>query len=168
MTFIKAESGEYHRVWIEREDGDTLSVTLHVRHDLPHLVVESVMDIEWGLWGVLVASGEYPGLTEGHMAAKAITNGTVAVWRYGAATVEDVRACLRASKKPENAARRSYDHEVALRIERLVDERLATLGDDAVEEAAKRLEEVLAQWNTTPPGEPMRLRWPLHDDEPSG
>src|SRR5689334_6551657 len=38
-------------------DGSTRQVAVHVVHDLPHLVVESMFGIEDGLWGVLAQGG---------------------------------------------------------------------------------------------------------------
>ena len=38
-------------------DGSTRQLAVHVVHDLPHLVVESLFGIEDGLWGVLARGG---------------------------------------------------------------------------------------------------------------
>ena len=44
MTFVKGEQGERHRVWITPEGGEAFGLELQVRHDLPHLVVESLLE----------------------------------------------------------------------------------------------------------------------------
>ena len=48
-------AGEQHRVYLTM-DGAVRRGPVHVVHDLPHLVVESVFGIEDGLWAELEAS----------------------------------------------------------------------------------------------------------------
>src|SRR5437870_903172 len=41
------------RVWVTRADGTTVQVPVRMSHDLPHLVVESVFGLPYGLWGLI-------------------------------------------------------------------------------------------------------------------
>ncbi len=41
------------RTWLSFPDGTARREAVHVIHDLPHLVVESVFGLDEGLWGTL-------------------------------------------------------------------------------------------------------------------
>ena len=57
ITLVKGETSALDRTWMSMPDGSTRQVAVHVVHDLPHLVVESMFGIEDGLWGVLARGG---------------------------------------------------------------------------------------------------------------
>ena len=57
ITFVKGESSALDRTWMSMPDGSTRQLAVHVVHDLPHLVVESLFGIDDGLWGVLAQGG---------------------------------------------------------------------------------------------------------------
>ena len=57
ITLVKGETSALDRTWMSMPDGSTRQVAVHVVHDLPHLVVESLFGIEDGLWGVLARGG---------------------------------------------------------------------------------------------------------------
>ncbi len=57
ITLVKGEASALDRTWMSMPDGSTRQVAVHVVHDLPHLVVESLFGIEDGLWGVLARGG---------------------------------------------------------------------------------------------------------------
>jgi hypothetical protein len=60
ITLVKGEASALDRTWMSMPDGSTRQVAVHVVHDLPHLVVESMFGIEDGLWGVLARGGFAP------------------------------------------------------------------------------------------------------------
>jgi hypothetical protein len=66
VTFVKADwPGERHRIYLRVGDVAWRG-PVHVVHDLPHLVVESIFGIDDGLWAELEA-GHHQG------AARAVT-----------------------------------------------------------------------------------------------
>src|SRR6476660_4913270 len=101
-------------------DGSTRQVAVHVVHDLPHLVVESLFGIDDGLWGVLARGGfsaanlartrsrsrrarlvtDVPLVDlgarnwRGLIVAKAATNAVMNRWRDGPDTPDGLRARL--------------------------------------------------------------------------
>jgi len=149
-------------------------IAVHVIHDLPHLVVESLFGIEDGLWGELAAghhgeanraatardvkqqkkgrivSGAASGastdvwLSERHRAAKAITNAVVNRAHEGPDTPAGVRARL--DREPSDTIR-------------LILEQVA---DDTIALAIQGVRELERRWLTTAPGATMRLAWPLN------
>ena len=161
LTFVKAESGEHHRVWIEPDGRPAIGPRLHVGHDLPHLVVESFLGLEDGLWGCLVAEGTYPGLTDGHLVAKSVTNAISSALRHGPQTASGVRAHLDSFRRPDREKRRSFDEALARRRQELVLACLARLDDEDVRSVAAHLRAMALRWSSTPVGEVMRLEWPL-------
>src|SRR5437868_15075537 len=115
LTFVK-ETGQHHHVWIQPDGEEAIGVRLHVRHDLPHLAVESVLGVDDGLWASLVSTGEYPGLTDAHRVAKGLVNSISGAAWGPASTVADVRERLAAFHRPENASRVSHDTDAAARV----------------------------------------------------
>jgi hypothetical protein len=121
ITLVKGEISALDRTWMSMPDGSTRQVAMHVVHDLPHLVVESMFGIEDGLWGVLARGGFAPAnlartrshgrrarlVTDvalddlgarnwrGHLVAKAATNAVANRWQDGPDTPDGVRARLR-------------------------------------------------------------------------
>jgi len=57
ITIVKGETAAADRTWLTPDDGSARRVAVHVIHDLPHLVVESLFGIEDGLCGVLARGG---------------------------------------------------------------------------------------------------------------
>jgi len=118
ITLVKGETSALDRTWMTMLDGSTRQVAVHVVHDLPHLVVESLFGIEDGLWGVLARGGFAPAnlartrshgrrarlVTDvalddlgarnwrGHLVAKAATNAVANRWQDGPDTPDGVRA----------------------------------------------------------------------------
>jgi hypothetical protein len=168
ITLVKAaRAGEEDRAYLE-VDGETRRGPVHVVHDLPHLVVESLFDIRDGLWGELAAgrheatarattardtklrkrgrivSGAAPGartdewLSAGHRRAKTITNAVVNRWGDGLDTPAGVRARL-----GDGA------------------ESLARVDDESIERAIRGVRQLERRWSAVPAGGVLRLRWPL-------
>lgn len=157
-------------------DGVTRRGPVHVVHDLPHLVVESLFGIDDGLWGELAAgshaaagraaaardakhnkqgrivSGAADGapteqwLTSGHRLAKTITNCVVNRWGDGPDTPGGVR---------ERAARQDS---------RALHDLLARVDDETIAVAIQGVRDLERRWIAVPPGEKLSLSWPLGRD----
>jgi hypothetical protein len=160
LTFVK-ETGQYHHVWIRPEGEEAIGVRLHVRHDLPHLAVESVLGVDDGLWACLVSTGEYPGLTDAHRVAKGLVNSISGAAWGPASRVAEVRERLAAFHRPERVSRQSFDKEAVDRVQCRLIEWVERLDDDTVSTAALTAMALFEQWDATPVGEAMKLDWPL-------
>jgi hypothetical protein len=176
ITLVKAAGpGDRDRAWLTA-DGVARRGPVHVIHDLPHLVVESVFGITDGLWAELAAgshaaaghaatardpkrhkqgrivSGAAAGvpagqwLTPGHRRAKTITNCVANRWGDGPDTPSGVR---------DRAARQ---HDPSL------DALLAVIGDETIAMAIQGVQDLQERWITVPPGGTLRLSWPLARD----
>src|SRR6201995_2456861 len=60
VAIVKGETPASDRTWLSFPDGTARRAVVHVSHDLPHLVVESVFALDEGLWGTLAAGGYVP------------------------------------------------------------------------------------------------------------
>ena len=173
VTFAKADrSGDQDRVYLRM--GETVRRgPVHVVHDLPHLVVESVLGIDDGLWAELEAGGHAAAaravtardpkrqkvgrivsgaaegvpashwLTAGHRRAKTLTNAVANRFGDGPDTPAGVRD--RVARSGEESA----------------EEILSEIDDETVAEAVAGVAEVLRRWAALPAGEVLRLSWPL-------
>ena len=175
ITLVKGEASALDRTWMSMPDGSTRQVAVHVVHDLPHLVVESLFGIEDGLWGVLARGGFAAAnlartrshgrrarlvtdvaLDElgarnwrGHVVAKAATNAVVNRWQDGPDTPDGVRTRLR----PGEEADADYRQRVASLLGRLDDGTIAL--------AISGTRNLGAAWARLPVGGMLRLQWPL-------
>ena len=170
---MKADrSGAQDRVYLSM-GGVVRRGPIHAVHDLPHLAVESVFCIDDGLWAELeaghhataaravtardpkhqkagrIVSGAAEGvptsrwLTTGHRRAKVLTNAIANRFGDGPDTPAGVR------------------ERVARSEERSAADMLTGISDETVAEAIALVREVLRRWATVPPGESLRLSWPL-------
>lgn len=170
VTVVKASGAgadDRDRVYLS-SGTETRRVAVHVVHDLPHLVVESLFGIEDGLWGELAAglhqaanrastarhasqqksgrivSGQAADaptdawLTESHRAAKAITNAVVNRWGDGPDTPSGVRSRL----GEEGILLRGVD-------------------DETIAAAIAGVRSLEQRWLALPAGGTLRLTWPL-------
>ena len=169
VAITKGETPAADRTWLGFPDGTARRAVVHVIHDLPHLVVESVFGLDSGLWGTL-ARGGFSNATKAlgrrnrsirlvtdqplddlaertwpqHVIAKAAVNAVVNRWGDGPDTPDGVRDRMR-GHSPEAA-----DLADGLEGETI---RLAAVG-------VRRL---YREWRVLPPGGTLRLTWPLHD-----
>jgi hypothetical protein len=168
VVIVKGETPAADRTWLTFADGTARRAVVHVIHDLPHLVVESVFGLDDGLWGTLAAGGFAPAtravtrrhgrlrlvtdapLDElatrnwpGHLVAKAAANAVLNRWSDGPDTPAGVRARLRCSG-PEAA-------ELAGRLD-----------DTTIRIAAAGVRRLYRDWSALPPGGTLRVTWPLH------
>jgi hypothetical protein len=176
ITLVKAvRPGDRDRAYLE-VDGLTRRGPVHVMHDLPHLVVESLFGIDDGLWGELAAgshaaaslaaTARYPKrqkqgrivsgaaasaptgqwLTPGHRRAKTITNCVVNRWGDGPDTPRGVR---------DRVARENRQPLADL---------LASVDDETIATAIRGVRDLAQRWTAVPPGGKLRLSWPLGRD----
>jgi len=176
ITLVKAAGpGDRDRAYLE-VDGVTRRGAVHVVHDLPHLVVESMFGIDDGLWGELAAgshaeagraaaardatrhkqgrivSGAAAGtpteqwLTPGHRLAKTITNCVTNRWGDGPDTPGGVR---------KRVAREGNPSLTGL---------LARVDDETVAVAIAGVRNLEKRWMAVPPGGKLSLSWPLGRD----
>jgi hypothetical protein len=169
VAIVKGETAAADRTWLSFPDGTAHRAAVHVIHDLPHLVVESVFDLPDGLWGTLAAGGFAPanraltrrrshirlvtdaplddlaaGTWPAHKVAKAAVNAVLNRWRDGPDTPAGVRARLR-----------GYGSDAAAIAERL--------DDDSIRLAAAGVRLLYRDWAALPAGGTLRITWPLHD-----
>jgi hypothetical protein len=175
ITLVKGETSALDRTWMSMPDGSARQVAVHVVHDLPHLVVESLFDIEDGLWGVLARGGFSAAnlartrshsrrvrlVTDmplddlgarnwrGHIVAKAATNAVMNRWRDGPDTPDGVRGRLR----PGEEADADYRRRIA--------DLLGRLDDATIALAISGTRDLSSAWARLPAGEMLRLEWPL-------
>ena len=176
VTLVKAaRSGDRDRAYLT-VGGVTRRGPVHVVHDLPHLVVESLFAITDGLWGELAAgshaatsraatardpkrhkqgrivSGAAAGaptemwLTPGHRRAKTITNCVANRWGDGPDTPAGVR------------------DRVARENDQSLDALLARIDDQTIASAIRGVRDLEQRWMVVPPGGTLRLSWPLAPD----
>jgi hypothetical protein len=169
VALVKGETPAGDRTWLSFPDGTARRAAVHVIHDLPHLVVESVFGLGDGLWGTLAAGGFEPAaravtrrngrirlVTDAplgelgtrnwpdHTVAKAAVNAVLNRWGDGPDTPDGVRARLRGSG-PAAA------------------ELAAELADEQVRVASAGVRRLYRDWSALPVGGTLRATWPLHD-----
>jgi len=169
VAIVKGETPARDRTWLSLPDGTAHRAVVHVVHDLPHLVVESVFCLPDGLWGTLAAGGFEPAARElakrrshirlvtdaplgelgamnwpAHKVAKAAVNAVLNRWGDGPDTPEGVRARLR--RYGPGAA------ELAGRLD-----------DESIRLAAAGVRRLYREWAALPADGTLRLTWPLHD-----
>jgi hypothetical protein len=169
IAIVKGETPGGDRTWLSFPDGTARRAVVHVSHDLPHLVIESVFSIDDGLWAAMAAGGFAPSVRAvtkrnarirlvtdasldeiaarnwpAHTVAKAAVNAVLNRWGDGPDTPAGVRARLT-----------RYGPEAASLAERLSDEEIRT-----ADAGVRRL---YREWAALPVGGTLRVTWPLHD-----
>lgn len=176
ITLVKAAGpGDRDRAYLK--DGDVaLRGPIHVVHDLPHLVVESLFGITDGLWGELAsgfhaaaghaASARYPKrqkqgrivsgaaagartgqwLTPAHRRAKTITNCVTNRWGDGTDTPAGVQDRVARANDPS------------------LQDLLARVDDETIATAIRGVRDLERRWLAVPPGGKLKLVWPLARD----
>jgi hypothetical protein len=174
VAIVKGETPAGDRTWLSFPDGTARRGLVHVVHDLPHLVVESVFRLDDGLWGTLAAGGFEPAaravtrrnghirlVTDipfdvlgpddlgavnwpAHKIAKGAVNAVLNRWGDGPDTPDGVRARLR-GYGPSSAAL------------------AAEVTDEQIRTAAAGVRRLYTEWSRLPVGGTLRVTWPLHD-----
>ncbi len=188
IALVKGDGAQPDRTWMTSPGGEARPIAVHVTHDLPHLVVESLFGIDDGLWGVLAKRGFAPAnravagrgggrvrlVTDaplgelarstwvGHMVAKTVTNAVVNRWGEGPDTPEGVRHRLEpGASLLEPAARKTRDAGDAGTYRRGIRKLLDRLDDLTISRAIAGVRTLAAAWERLPPGEALHLEWPL-------
>jgi hypothetical protein len=150
VAIVKGKTSAGDTTWLSFPDGTARREAVHVIHDLPHLVVESVFGLDEGLWGTRAAR-RFQGLRlvtdsafEQQALAKAAVNAVLNRWRNGPDTPAGVRTRLRAAGA-----------EAGELADRLTDEQ--------IEVAAAGVRRLYRDWAALPVGGTMRATWPVHD-----
>jgi hypothetical protein len=150
VAIVKGRTPAGDSTWLSFPDGTARREAVHVIHDLPALVVESVFGLGDGAWGGR-AAGRYRGLrlvtdaaAERRAVAKAAVSAVLNRWGDGQDTPAGVRERLRGSG-PDAA-------ELAGR-----------LTDEQIQMAAAGVRRLYRDWAALPVGGTLRATWPLHD-----
>jgi hypothetical protein len=169
VAIVKGETPAGDRTWLSFPDGTARRAPVHVIHDLPHLVVESVLALDDGLWGTLAVGGFAPASTAltrrharirlvtdapmdelgernwpVHKIAKAAVNAVLNRWGDGPDTPDGVRGRLRRGGPEESAL-------------------AAGVTDEQLRLAAAGVRQLYREWAALPVGGTLRATWPLHD-----
>jgi len=175
VAIVKGETPASDRTWLSFPDGTARRAVVHVTHDLPHLVVESVFHLDEGLWGTLAAGGYQP-------ASRAVTRRNSRI-RLVTTVLDDKEV-----PADEIALRNRPAHPVAKAAVNAVlnrwgdgpntpagvRARLRAFGPDAAELAGRLDDEAIRvagvgvqrlyrEWAAMPVGGTLRATWPLHD-----
>ncbi len=175
VAIVKGETPASDRTWLSFPDGTARRAVVHVSHDLPHLVVESVFDLDDGLWGTLAVGRNVP-------ASRAVTRRNARI-RLVTTVLDDKEVV------PDEIALRNWPpHRVAKAAVNAVlnrwgdgpstpegvRARLRAFGPDAAELAGRLDDEAIRvagvgvqrlyrEWAALPVGGTLRATWPLHD-----
>jgi hypothetical protein len=173
---VKADGpGEQDRAYVSI-GGAQSRAPVHVVHDLPHLVVESVFGLGDGLWAELEA-GRHAAAARAVTARdpkRQKTGRIVSGAAAGVSTAEWLSVGHRRAKLLTNAVANRFGDgpdtpagvrdRVARSADSSAEQLLSQISDDDVAEATLGVAEMLRRWSTLPAGETLRLTWPL----PSG
>jgi hypothetical protein len=175
VAIVKGETPASDRSWLSFPDGTARRAVAHVSHDLPHLVVESVFDLDDGLWGTLAAGGCAP-------AGRAVTRGNARI-RLVTTVLDDKEVpadeialrnwpAHRVAKAAVNAVLNRWGDGpntpagVRVRLRAFGPEAAELAGrldDEAIRVAGVGVQRLYREWAALPVGGALRATWPLHD-----
>lgn len=181
VAIVKGETPAADRTWLTFPDGTSRRTVVHVIHDLPHLVVESVFDLDDGLWGTLAAGG-FPHAA--HAAARSVAGAAVRSRRHGRIrlvtdTPPDEQATRTPPSRPGDVLAKAAVNAVLNRwgdgpdTPPGVRARLRCYGpeaaslagrldDETIRVAAAGVRRLYRDWSALPTHGTLRLTWPLH------
>ena len=175
VAIVKGETPAGDRTWLSFPDGTARRAAVHVIHDLPHLVVESVFCLDEGLWSTLAAGGFEP-------ASRAVTrrNGRIrlvtTVPSGSTGPFDDLGArnwpAHEVAKAAVNAVLNRWGDGpdtpdgVRDRLRRTSPEAAELAGrldDEQLRLAAAGVRRLYRDWAALQVGGTLRATWPLHD-----
>jgi hypothetical protein len=175
VAIVKGETPAGDRTWLSFPDGTARRAAVHVIHDLPHLVVESVFGLDDGLWGALAVGGFEP-------ASRAVSrrNGHIrlvtTVPSENTVPFDDIAArtwpAHAVAKAAVNAVLNRWGdgpdtpdgvRDRLQRTGRATAQLAARLDDEQVRVAAAGVRRLYRDWAALPVGGTLRATWPLHD-----
>jgi hypothetical protein len=175
VAIVKGETPAGDRTWLSFPDGTARRAPVHVIHDLPHMVVESVFGLDEGLWGTLAAGGFEP-------ASRAVTRRKGHIRLVTTVPSENTGPFdeLATATRPAHAVAKAAVNAVLNRWgdgpdtpdgvrDRLrrtspaAAELAARLDDEQVRVAAAGVRRLYRDWAALPVGGTLRATWPLHD-----
>jgi len=175
VAIVKGETTAGDRTWLSFPDGSAHRAAVHVIHDLPHLVVESVFCLDDGLWGTLAAGGFGP-------ASRAVTrrNGRIrlvtTVPSENTVPFDDLAQTTWPGHKVAKAAVNAILNRwgdgpdtpggVRDRLRRSGPAAAALAGrldDEQIRVAGAGVRRLYRDWAALPVGGTLRATWPLHD-----
>ena len=175
VAIVKGETPSGDRTWLSFPDGTAHRAAVHVIHDLPHLVVESVFCLDDGLWGTLAAGGFEPAsraVTRGNGRIRLVT--TVPSGNTG--PFDDLAARTRpahtVAKAAVNAVLNRWGdgpdtpdgvRDRLRRTSSAAAQLAARLDDEQVRLAAAGVRRLYRDWAALQVGGTLRATWPLHD-----
>ena len=177
ITLVKAAGpGDQDRAYLD-VDGITRRGPVHVVHDLPHLVVESLFGIDDGLWGELAAgSHAAAGRAASARDPKRRKQGRIvsgaAAGGSGAATGEWLTPGHRRAKTITNCVVNRWgdgpDTPAGVRARAAaqhddpeLQDLLTRVDDETIAAAIAGVRDLVQRWMAVPPGQTLRLSWPL-------
>jgi hypothetical protein len=181
IALIKADGpGDHDRAWLT-VGGVTRRAAVHVVHDLPHLAVESLLDIDDGpiddgLWAEL-AAGDHAAAgqvtaardpkrqKQGRIVSGAATGAPTREWLTdGHRRAKAITNCVtnRWGDGPDTPA--GVRARVARQDDPSVRDLLAGVDDETIAVAIAGVRDLEQRWLAVPPGGTLRLCWPLGRD----
>lgn len=181
VAIVKGETPAKDRTWLSFPDGTARREAVHVVHDLPHLVVESVFGLDKGLWGTLAAGGSAP-------ASRAVSRRDGRLRLVTTVPAENAEPSGDTGPSGDLAAGNWPAHQTAkaavnavvnrwgdgpdtpagvrARLRKSGPDTAALAGrltDDQLRVAAAGIRRLCKDWAALPVGGTLRATWPLHD-----
>lgn len=191
VAIVKGETPAKDRTWLSFPDGTARREAVHVVHvvhDLPHLVVESVFGLDKGLWGTLAAGGFPPASPPAASRRNGRLRLVTAVPSENTVPFEDTGPSENTGPSGDLATGNWPAHQTAkaavnavvnrwgdgpdtpagvrARLRKSGPDTAALAGrltDDQLRVAAAGVRRLCKDWAALPVGGALRATWPLHD-----
>ena len=176
VAIVKGETPAKDRIWLSFPDGTARREAVHVVHDLPHLVVESVFGLDKGLWGTLAAGGFPPASPPAASRRNGRLRLVTTVSSENTGPFDDLATgdwpAHQTAKAAVNAVVNRWGDGpdtpagVRARLRKSGPDTAALAGrltDEQFRVAAAGVRRLCKDWAALPVGGTLRATWPLHD-----